>query len=208
MQRHGNFIGGAWVMGPDAPNLNPSDTTDIVGLYVSGSAADTADTITAARCAFPAWSRSGLQQRHDILQAVSVELFVRSDELGHLLAREEGKTLADGIGEVARASQIFSFFAGEVLRPGGEKLTSLRSGVEIDITREPLGVVGFITPWNFPMAIPAWKIAPALAFGNCVVFKPAELVPGSAWALAEILSRSGLPQGAFKPRHGAWRRRG
>ena len=94
-----------------------------------------------------------------------------------LLAREEGKTLPEAVGEAARAGHIFKFFAGEALRCGGEKLASVRPGVEVEITREPVGVVGLITPWNFPLAIPAWKIAPALAYGNCVVFKPAELVP-------------------------------
>ncbi len=117
--------------------------------------------------------------------------------LGDLLAREEGKTLPEAIGEVARAGAIFKFFAGEALRPGGEMMPSVRPGVGVEITREPIGVVGIITPWNFPIAIPAWKIAPALAHGNCVVFKPADLVPGSAWALADILSRSGLPKGVF-----------
>src|SRR5690606_18833906 len=101
--------------------------------------------------------------------------------------REEGKTLPEGIGEVTRAGQIFSFFAGECLRIAGETLDSVRPGIDVTITREPVGVVGVITPWNFPIAIPAWKIAPALAYGNTVAFKPAELVPGSAWALVDIL---------------------
>ena len=128
---------------------------------------------------------------------MGTEILARRAELGDLLAREEGKTLPEAIGEVARAGNIFKFFAGEALRPGGETLPSVRPGVGVDITREPLGVVGIITPWNFPIAIPSWKIAPALAYGNCVVFKPADLVPGSAWALADILSRSGLPKGVF-----------
>ena len=102
--------------------------------------------------------------------------------------------MAEGIGEVVRAGQIFAFFAGEALRIAGEKLASVRPNIDVEITREPVGIVGLITPWNFPIAIPAWKIAPALAYGNSVVFKPADLVPGCAWALADILSRSGLPQ--------------
>ncbi|WP_144267817.1 aldehyde dehydrogenase family protein, partial [Comamonas thiooxydans] len=114
-----------------------------------------------------------------------------------LLAREEGKTLPEAIGEVGRAGQIFKFFAGECLRLSGETLPSVRPGIGVEITREPIGVVGLITPWNFPIAIPAWKIAPALAFGNCVVLKPADLVPGSAWALADIIHRSGIPAGVF-----------
>jgi acyl-CoA reductase-like NAD-dependent aldehyde dehydrogenase len=114
-----------------------------------------------------------------------------------LLSREEGKTLAEGIGEVTRAGQIFDFFAGETLRLSGETLPSVRPGIGVEITREPVGVVGLITPWNFPIAIPAWKIAPALCYGNTVVIKPADLVPGSAWALVDILHRAGLPKGVL-----------
>src|SRR5205807_1592036 len=117
--------------------------------------------------------------------------------LGRLLSREEGKTLPEGVGEDARAGQIFAFFAGECLRMAGEKLASVRPGIDIEITREALGVVGLITPWNFPIAIPAWKIAPALAYGNTVVIKPADLVPGSTWALVDILHRAGLPKGVL-----------
>jgi acyl-CoA reductase-like NAD-dependent aldehyde dehydrogenase len=130
---------------------------------------------------------------------VGSELLARKDELGLLLAREEGKTLAEAVAEVARAGQIFKFFAGEALRLAGEKLASVRPDVEVDVTREPVGVVGMIAPWNFPFAIPAWKIAPALAYGNTVVFKPAELVPACGWALAEILSRA-----ACRPASSTW----
>ncbi|HLT01952.1 MAG TPA: aldehyde dehydrogenase family protein, partial [Geminicoccaceae bacterium] len=113
------------------------------------------------------------------------------------LAREEGKPRADGIAEAGRAGQIFKFFAGEALRVTGERVASVRPGVEVDIYREPLGVVGLITPWNFPLAIPAWKVAPALAYGNTVVLKPADLVPACAWAIADILQRAGVPAGVF-----------
>ncbi len=193
-----NLIAGEWLDGHAVSrNINPSDTRDLVGEYAQADAAQAELAITAATAAFPAWSLSTPQQRFDILDAVGTEILARRAELGDLLAREEGKTLPEAIGEVARAGYIFKFFAGEALRPGGESLPSVRPGVGVAVTREPIGVVGLITPWNFPIAIPAWKIAPALAFGNCVVFKPADLVPGSAWALAEILSRSGLPAGVF-----------
>jgi len=168
-----------------------------VGEYAHADAAQTERAIQAARQAFPAWSRGSVQARADALEKIATELLARKDELGNLLAREEGKTLPEAVGEVARAGQIFRFFAGEVVRASGEHLPSVRPGIEVDITREPIGVVGIITPWNFPIAIPAWKIAPALAYGNCVVFKPADLVPGSAWALAEIISRNGIPPGVF-----------
>ena len=195
---HQNFVAGRWIDGAEAQdNVNPSNTGDIVGAYARASREDALDAIAAARAAFPAWSRSGIQQRHDILLKVSAEIMARKDELGRLLAREEGKTLPEATGEVMRAGQIFDFFAGEVLRLAGEKLPSTRPGIDVEVTREPVGVVGIITPWNFPIAIPAWKIAPALAYGNCVVFKPADLVPGSAWALADIIVRAGVPDGVF-----------
>src|SRR5574337_497174 len=193
-----NYIAGQWAEGADVRrNINPPDLDDLVGEYAHADTAQTEAAIAAAHDAFAGWSRGPLQARADALDRIGAELLARKDELGDLLAREEGKTLPEAAGEVARAGQIFRFFAGEVVRSPGEHLPSVRSGVEVDITREPLGVVGIITPWNFPVAIPAWKIAPALAYGNCVVFKPADLVPGSAWALAEIISRAGLPAGVF-----------
>jgi len=195
---YANLIAGEWVRGSDASrNINPSDTNDVIGEYDRASAAQVDDAIAAARTAFPAWARTTVQQRSDILDKAGTEILARREELGNLLAREEGKTLAEGMGEVGRAGQIFKFFAGEVLRIQGERLGSIRPGVDIEITREPLGVIGMITPWNFPIAIPAWKVAPALAYGNCVVMKPAELVPGSAWALTDILHRAGVPAGVF-----------
>jgi acyl-CoA reductase-like NAD-dependent aldehyde dehydrogenase len=193
-----NFIAGEWVEGAAlSRNINPSNTNDIVGVYARADQAQTLNGIAAAKAAFPAWSRSTPQERFDVLNRVSAEILSRKEELGRLLAREEGKTLPEGIGEVARAGQIFAFFAGEALRLTGEKGASVRPGLDVEITREPVGVVGLITPWNFPIAIPAWKIAPALCYGNTVVFKPAEIVPGSAHALCEIIARSGLPAGVL-----------
>ncbi len=194
---HGHYIGGAWVDGEGVPNANPSDLDSPVGLYARGGAAEIEAAVAAARAAFPAWSASGLEQRQEILDRIGAELIARKAELGALLAREEGKTLAEGTGEVGRAGQFFRYYAAETLRLMGEVADSVRPGIEAQVRREPLGVIGIISPWNFPTAIPAWKIAPALAYGNCVVFKPAELVPASAWALAEIVSRAGLPDGAF-----------
>jgi aldehyde dehydrogenase (NAD+) len=193
-----HLIGGAWVEGSDGQdNVNPSDLSDVVGTYGRADRALAEQAIAAAKAAFPAWSRSTPQQRFDILDAAGSEILARKAEIGELLSREEGKIRAEGVMEAARAGQIFKFFAGEALRIAGEHVASVRPGVEIDITREPLGVVGLITPWNFPVAIPAWKIAPALAYGNCVVLKPANLVPGCAWALADILHRAGVPEGVL-----------
>ncbi len=194
---HANLIDGEWIAGEGVPNRNPSNTDDVVGTYARASAADAQRAIAAARAAFPKWSQSGLLERHAVLKKTADEISSRKEELGRLLSREEGKTLPEGMGEVARAGQIFDFFAGEALRLSGEILPSVRPGVGVEITREPIGVVGLITPWNFPIAIPAWKIAPALCFGNTVVFKPAELVPGSSWAIVDILHRAGLPRGVL-----------
>lgn len=193
-----NFIGGEWNEGASrSANINPSDTRDVIGEAARASCHDAETAIEAAHAAAPGWAASTPQQRFDVLDRIGTEILERREELGRLLSREEGKILAEGIGEVMRAGQIFKFFAGEALRQNGDILASVRPGVTVDVRREPVGVVALITPWNFPIAIPAWKVAPALAYGNTVVLKPAELVPGSAHALAEIISRSGLPAGAF-----------
>jgi acyl-CoA reductase-like NAD-dependent aldehyde dehydrogenase len=198
MTQHDNLIKGEWVPGIGySPNLNPSNLADVIGEYAQGDASHVDAAVQAARAAFPAWSTGGIQARADALDKIGTEILARKEELGTLLAREEGKTKPEGIGEAARAGNIFKFFAGECLRLSGETVPSVRPGIGVEITREPIGVVGIITPWNFPVAIPAWKIAPALAYGNCVVMKPADLVPGCAWALAEIISRSGIPAGVF-----------
>jgi alpha-ketoglutaric semialdehyde dehydrogenase len=198
MSQHLNYIGGEWVAGKAViHDVNPSDLSDEVGQYAAADATQTADAVAAAKSAFAKWSAATPQQRFDCLDAIGTEILARRDELGRLLSREEGKPLADGIGEAMRAGYIFKFFAGEALRVEGLAVASVRPGVDITVTREPLGVVGLITPWNFPAAIPAWKIAPALAYGNTVVFKPAELVPATAWAMIDIAARSGLPKGVL-----------
>jgi aldehyde dehydrogenase (NAD+) len=193
-----NYIAGEWVgASGETKDVNPSNTDDVVGAFAMAGEAETVRAIEAAKAAFPAWSMSGIQERHDILKRVGETILARKEEIGRLLAREEGKTLAEGIGETVRAAQIFLFFSGEVLRLAGEKIPSVRPNIDVEITREPLGVIGLITPWNFPIAIPAWKIAPALAYGNCVVFKPAELVPATAHALSQIIVEAKLPPGVF-----------
>lgn len=198
MQTYCNFIGGLRIDGTTArDNINPSNLGDSVGRFAQANAADARDAIHAARAVAPEWARSGVQERHDVLKKTSDEILARSDEIGRMLAREEGKTLAEGIAETVRAGRIFDFFAGEALRLSGEALPSVRPGVEVQISREAVGVVGLITPWNFPIAIPAWKLAPALCHGNCVVLKPAELVPACAWVLVDILHRAGLPRGVL-----------
>ena len=195
---HANLIAGEWVEdGEVAPNINPSNTAEVVGEYARAGAEAVDAAVAAARAAQPAWAEASPQVRHDVLEAAGAAIMARKEELGRLLSREEGKTLAEGIGETIRAAQIFKFFAGEALRVRGEKLASVRPGVEVEIAREALGVVGLITPWNFPIAIPAWKIAPALCYGNAVVLKPADLTPGCAWELARTLDDAGLPKGVL-----------
>jgi aldehyde dehydrogenase (NAD+) len=193
-----NYINGQWV-GSNAviKNINPSDISDTVGEYAKASSEQCQDAIAAANQAFDGWSQSGLEQRKAILDFIGAELIARKEEIGAILAREEGKTLAEGVGEVGRSGQFFQYYGAEALRLMGENTASVRPGVDVEVHREPLGVVGIVTPWNFPMAVAAWKVAPALCYGNCVVLKPAELVPASAWILADIISRSGLPDGVF-----------
>ncbi|SDE23990.1 aldehyde dehydrogenase (NAD+) [Variovorax sp. CF079] len=192
------YINGRWETGVTSGlSENPSDTREVVAEYARADRSQTESAIRAAVDAFPHWSRTTPQRRADVLDQIGSELLARREELGVLLAREEGKTLSEAIAEATRAGQIFKFFAGEALRAGGETMSSMRPGVQVDVTREPVGVVGLIAPWNFPLAIPAWKIAPALAYGNSVVFKPAELVPACGWALSEIISRAALPAGTF-----------
>ena len=193
-----NYINGQWVASAAViENINPSDTSDVVGHYAKASAEDCLTAIAAANAAFDSWAQSGLEQRKQILDFIGAELIARSGEIGEILAREEGKTRAEGVGEVHRSGQFFQYYGAEALRLMGENTQSVRPGVDIEVHREALGVIGIVTPWNFPMAVAAWKVAPALAYGNAVVLKPAELVPASAWILADIISRSGLPAGVF-----------
>jgi alpha-ketoglutaric semialdehyde dehydrogenase len=193
-----NLIAGEWTAGSFASrNTSPSDISDVIGEYASADAQDVDRAIDAAAAAFPSWSRTTPEFRSDILDRAGTEILARQDEIGRILAREEGKTLPEAIAEVSRAGRIFRYFAGEALRLEGERLDSIRAGIEVEIIREPEGVIGIITPWNFPIAIPAWKIAPALAYGNTVVFKPADLVPGCAWIITDVLHRAGIPAGVF-----------
>ncbi|MBW3099051.1 aldehyde dehydrogenase family protein [Pseudohoeflea coraliihabitans] len=198
MNKHDNLINGKWVSFDNYhDNVNPSDTHDVIGVYSYGNEDAVATATEAAAAAREQWAESTPQARHDLLDAVGNALAARREEIGRLLSREEGKTLAEGIGETMRASQVFKFFAGEALRQVGDLQPSVRPGIDVEVTREPVGIVGIITPWNFPIAIPAWKIAPALAYGNCVVMKPADLTPGCTHVIAELLHENGCPPGVF-----------
>jgi acyl-CoA reductase-like NAD-dependent aldehyde dehydrogenase len=193
-----HFIGGEAVSGdPTQETINPSNLDDVIARYPRGSAAEVDAAAQAARKAFPAWSEASPEVRSDLLDKVGSIIMERAKDLGRLLSREEGKTLPEGTGEVMRAARIFKYFAGEALRRHGQTLESTRPGLDVATYREALGVVGLITPWNFPIAIPAWKTAPALAFGNTVVLKPASPTPAIAYALAEIIHEAGAPPGVF-----------
>ncbi len=194
----GIYIDGAWQTGAATiENRNPSDVSDLIGHYEQANAAQLDAALDAARRAQPVWWAAGIQKRHDVLMAIGTELMARAEEIGRIIAREEGKPAAEGKGEVYRAGQFFTYFAAEALRNQGDLAESVRPGIEIDVRREPVGVVAVVSPWNFPVATPAWKIAPALAFGNAVVWKPANLTPASAVALTEIIAKQDIPAGLF-----------
>lgn len=193
-----NLIAGAWAAGDsEIENRNPSDLSDLIGLYAQASSDQLAATLTCAKQAQLEWASYGLERKQSVLMAIGTELMDRSIELGTLLSREEGKPIAEGKGEVYRAGQFFTYYAAECLRQLGENADSVRDGIEIDVRREPVGVVAVISPWNFPTATASWKIAPALCYGNAVVWKPANLTPASAVALTEIIAKQDIPEGLF-----------
>ncbi len=201
-----NFIAGDWQNGATVlDNRNPSDLSDLIGAFAQADATQLDAALSAARHAQAEWGATGPQKRHDVLMAIGTEMMARAEEVGTLIAREEGKPLAEGKGEVFRAGQFFTYFAAEALRQLGQTADSVRPDIEIDVRREPVGVVAIISPWNFPVATPAWKIAPALAFGNAVIWKPANQTPASAVALTQIIAKQDLPKGLFNLVMGAGR---
>jgi aldehyde dehydrogenase (NAD+) len=203
---HKNYIAGDWVEGPESvENRNPSDLSDVIGQYAQASRAQLGDALSAAEAAQRDWAAVGLEQKQAVLMNIGNELMAHAEELGTLLSREEGKPLAEGKGEVYRAGQFFTYYAHECLRQLGENADSVRPGIEVDVRREPVGTVAVISPWNFPTATASWKIAPALAFGNAVIWKPANVTPASAVALTEIIARQSIPAGLFNLVMGAGR---
>ena len=193
-----NYIGGQLVQGKGSIiNINPSDTSDIIAEYSSATSDQFEEAVQSALHAQREWEKIGIEKKSQILIKIGDELIHKSKELGELLSREEGKPLAEGIGEVARAGQQFQYYGSECLRLYGEKIPSTRPGFQVEISREPLGVIGIISPWNFPIAIPAWKAAPALMCGNAVILKPASLTPASAIELTKIITNQDIPEGLF-----------
>ncbi|WP_114963858.1 aldehyde dehydrogenase family protein [Tritonibacter mobilis] len=201
-----NLIAGEWQAGEgEIENRNPSDLSDLVGLFAQASSDQLDATLAQTRSAQQEWAAYGMERKQAVLMAIGTELMTRAEELGTLLSREEGKPLAEGRGEIYRAGQFFTYYAAECLRQLGENADSVRAGVEIDVRREPVGTVAIISPWNFPTATAAWKIAPALCYGNAVVWKPANVTPASAVALTEIIARQDIPRGLFSLVMGAGR---
>ncbi len=199
-QQYKNYIDGEWT---DASNnaqthdVNPANTREELGTFPSATREDTRRAIDAAQRAFPSWARTPMPKRGEILDKAANWMEARLDEIGAALTREEGKTFAEGKGEVARGVSILRFFAGECLQPTGDVYPSASASTFLFAERVPLGVVGLITPWNFPCAIPTWKMAPALAYGNTVVFKPAEITPLTAWYIVSAFEQAGLPPGVL-----------
>ena len=193
-----NLIAGSWQAGSgEIENRNPSDLSDLVGLYAQASSDQLQATLAQAKVAQKEWAAYGLERKQSVLMAIGNEMMANAEVLGSLLSREEGKPLAEGKGEVYRAGQFFTYYAAECLRQIGENADSVRDGVEIDVRREPVGTVAVISPWNFPTATASWKIAPALCYGNAVVWKPANITPASAVALTEIIEKQDIPKGLF-----------
>ncbi|MEJ7763062.1 MAG: aldehyde dehydrogenase family protein [Thermomicrobiales bacterium] len=199
-QRWGNLIGGEWrpaASGGTFENRSPADTGDLVGHFAASGAEDVERAVSAAAEAAAGWRATSPLARAAILSKAADIIMSRVEQIGRELTREEGKTLKEGIGETTRAAQILRYYAGDAQQPDGEHYPSASLTTLLYTVREPLGVVAVITPWNFPIAIPTWKVAPALAYGNTVVLKPASFTPLCAVRLVEALQEAGLPPGVL-----------
>ncbi|HMO64688.1 MAG TPA: aldehyde dehydrogenase family protein, partial [Verrucomicrobiota bacterium] len=200
MTTYQNFIGGEWagaISGATFTTSNPADTREAVATYARSGRDDARQAFAAAAAAFPAWAAQTPVARGRVLSQASNVLAARKGELARLLTREEGKTLAEATGEVQRAVDIFRFYGGVSYTLGGQTIPHDLPGTLLFTRREPLGVVALITPWNFPVAIPAWKLVPALLCGNAVVIKPASQAPALTLELAKALAEAGLPKGVL-----------
>lgn len=198
MKAYKNLIGGEWVDASDGgtfDNRNPANPDEVLGTFPQVTREDTRRAIAAAREALPDWANTPPPTRGAILDKASRIIDARLDDMAAALTREEGKTLAEARGEVMRARDIFRYYSAEGWRVGGDVLPSNSPGEHFYTQREPLGVVAIITPWNFLVAIPAWKIAPALIYGNAIVFKPASLAPQIGLMLVEAVVEAGVPAG-------------
>jgi alpha-ketoglutaric semialdehyde dehydrogenase len=190
-----NYIDGEWVSGPTFENRNPANIDELVGLFIKGSASDIQSASDAAARALPAWSAMPAPARGNLLFKVAEILDRNFDQIAAEMTREEGKTLPESKGEVRRSINIFRYFGAEGSRLPGLLVPSERERVHMFAVRKSIGVIGLVTPWNFPSAIPSWKMAPALICGNTIVVKPASGAPLSAWRIVEACHQAGIPKG-------------
>jgi acyl-CoA reductase-like NAD-dependent aldehyde dehydrogenase len=200
MKRYQLLIDGQWrdpASGNWQPNVNPAKPNDVIGEFAAAGVEDANAAVDAAARAFAGWRATPMVNRGNILYKAANLLEARLEEVALAMTREEGKTLPEARGETARGVAILRYFAGEASQPDGETYPTALPNRMLYTRREPVGVVGLITPWNFPVAIPLWKMAPALVYGNTVVLKPADLTPLTAWHIADVLHQAGLPAGVL-----------
>ena len=199
-KRYRNFIGGEWVASESpraTPNVNPADTREVLGQIPLSSAEEARRAAAAAQAAYAGWRATPAPRRGAVLFRAMAIMDAEKEDLARLLTREEGKTVKESLGEIQRSINILEYIAAEGRRIGGQTIPSELPSNFCYTVRQPLGVVVCVTPWNFPVAIPVWKIAPALVSGNTVVFKPATLTPETASAVVSIFERAGLPKGVL-----------
>jgi len=193
-----NLVAGEWIGSDEVSNnINPSDTSDIVSTFFKGSYNNIFDAINFAHKIQKDWSKSSIYLRQEILNDIASKLLANKNHFGEIIAREAGKPIKEAIDEVVKSAEFFSYFAAEAIRIKGAFMDSPRDSVDIEVINEPVGVIGVITPWNYPLAIPAWKIAPAIAYGNSVILKPSSETPAIAYILAQIIDSTKLPKGVF-----------
>jgi aldehyde dehydrogenase (NAD+) len=195
-----HFVNGDWRASDSESwiaDVNPSDSEDVLAHVPTGTVDDVTAAVAAASAAYPSWRATTGPARAELLHKWAGAIAARHEELAQLLSREVGKPIAEARGEVGRCVVILRYYAGEAVREIGEVIPAQVAGALQFSSHQPLGVVALITPWNFPVAIPLWKAAPAIAFGNTVVLKPSEMSPQSAIVLAECAATAGLPPGVF-----------
>lgn len=200
-----NHVNGEWIPasgGDTLDNVNPADQRQVLGQVVASTPDDMNAAIAAAKAAFEGWRRTPAPKRGQVVAQAMALMIERKEELARALTAEEGKNLNESRGEVQKSINVMEFMVGESRRMNGQTIPSEMPKTFAYTVRAPLGVVGMITPWNFPVCIPAWKIAPALVAGNTIVFKPSELTPWTANIVSEIFLQAGLPKGVLNVVHG------